>query len=80
VAVVPSVQIKNVPPDIHLVLRRRAATAGQSLQEYLLASLKQQAREETLDEVLDRAGARAGGSLGLAFAAETLRDERQRAA
>lgn len=76
----PSVQIKNVPPDVHRVLRRRAATAGQSLQEYLLAALKQQAREETLDEVLDRAGSRAGGSLGLSFAAETLRDERRRAA
>jgi plasmid stability protein len=76
----PSVQIKNVPADVHLVLRRRAATAGQSLQEYLLASLKQQAQEETLDEILDRAGARAGGSLGLSFAAKTLRGERQRAA
>jgi plasmid stability protein len=76
----PSVQIKNVPPDVHLVLRRRAATAGQSLQEYLLASLTQQAQEQTLDEILDRAGARAGGSLGLSFAAKTLRDERRRAA
>lgn len=76
----PSVQIKNVPPDVHRVLQRRAATAGQSLQEYLLATLEQQANEETLDEVLDRAGGRAGGSLGFSFAAETLRDERQRAA
>ncbi len=76
----PSVQVKNVPPEVHRVLRRRAATAGQSLQEYLLATLEQQAREETLDEVLDRAGGRSGGSLALSFAAETLRDERQRAA
>ena len=50
------------------------------MQEYLLAQLTRQAQEETLEEVLDRAGTRAGGSLGLAFAAETLRDERQRAA
>lgn len=76
----PSVQIKNVPPGVHRVLRTRAATAGQSLQEYLLAELKRQAQEETLDEVLDRAGDRAGGSVGLAFAAETLRADRQRAA
>ena len=75
---VPSVQIKNVPPGVHRVLRERAATAGQSLQEYLLAQLKQQAQEETLNEVLDRAGGRSGGSLGLAFAAETLRVERER--
>jgi plasmid stability protein len=75
---VPSVQIKNVPPDVHRVLRRRAAAAGQSLQEYLLAQLSQQAQEETLDEVLDRAGGRAGGSLGLAFAQEALRADRDR--
>ncbi len=76
----PSVQIKNVPPEVHRVLRKRAATAGQSLQEYLLAELTRQAEEETLDEVLDRAGGRAGGSVGLAFAAETLKADRQRAA
>jgi len=76
----PSVQIKNVPPGVHQVLRKRAAAAGQSMQEYLLAQLTRQAEAETLEEVFDRAGGRAGGSLGLAFAAETLRDERQRAA
>jgi len=76
----PSVQIKNVPSDVHRVLRRRAAGAGQSLQEYLLAQLTRQAREETLDEVLDRAGGRAGGSVGLAFSTETLRADRKRAA
>lgn len=77
---VPSVQIKNVPPEVHRVLRQRAAGAGQSLQEYLLAQLTRQAREETLDEVLNRAGGRGGGSVGLAFAAETLKADRKRAA
>ncbi|MBA3865583.1 MAG: hypothetical protein H0X42_04435 [Solirubrobacterales bacterium] len=76
----PSVQIKNVPADVHKVLRQRAAAAGQSLQEYLLIQLTRQASEETLDEVLDRVGDRSGGSLGFAFAAETLRAERQRPA
>jgi antitoxin FitA len=76
----PSVQIKNVPPDVHRVLRERAAAAGQSMQEYLLAQLTRQAETETLEEVLDRAGGRAGGSLGLDFAVESLRDDRQRAA
>lgn len=76
----PSVQIKNVPPDVHRVLRQRAAGAGQSLQEYLLAQLTRQAREESLDEVLGRSGSRAGGSVGLAFSAETLRADRKRAA
>jgi hypothetical protein len=75
---VPSVQIKNVPPDVHAVLRRRAAAAGQSLQEYLLARLTEDARQESLDEVLDRAGGRAGGSVPLSFAARTVRSERER--
>ena len=80
IVAMPSVQIKNVPPDVHRVLRQRAATAWQSLQEYLLAQLKQQAEEKTLDEVLDRASGRAGGLVRLAFAAETLRADRKRAA
>jgi hypothetical protein len=73
---VPSVQIKNVPPDVNHVMRERAAAAGQSLQEYLLARLVEQAREPTLDEVPARAGGRAGSSVPLAFAVETLRSER----
>lgn len=76
----PSVQIKNVPPDVHRVLRRRAVAAGQSLQEYLLAELTRQAQAETVEEVLERAGGRAGGSLGFDFAAESLRADRRRAA
>ncbi len=75
---ITSVQIKNVPPDVHGVLRRRAAAAGQSLQEYLLARLVEEARQEPLEEVLARAGGRAGGSVELRFAAETVRTERER--
>lgn len=71
-----SIQIKNVPPDVHRILCERAAAAGQSLQEYLLAQLTEQARETTLDEVLDRAGGRSGSSLGLAFGRRALRSDR----
>jgi hypothetical protein len=73
---VPSVQIKNVPPEVHRVLRRRAAGAGKSLQEYLLAELTEQARRPTLSEVLERAGGRAGGSVPLTDAAEAVRTDR----
>ena len=75
----PSVQIKNVPPNVHLVLRRRAVNAGQSLQEYLLARLVEEAQTPTLEEVFDRAGGRSGGSVPLAFAADALHADRQRA-
>jgi antitoxin FitA len=71
-----SVQIKNVPEDVHRVLRTRAAETGQSLQEYLLARLTDEARRPTLDEVLARAGDRTGGSVPLAQAARSVRAER----
>src|SRR5687768_9652973 len=58
---VPSIQVKDVPDAVHATLRRRAAAAGMSLQEYLLALLTEDAHTPTLDEVLDRAGGRAGG-------------------
>jgi hypothetical protein len=74
----PGVQIKDVPENIHAVLRRRAAAAHQSLQEYLLSRLIDEASEPALDEVLDRAGGRAGGSVPLKAAVATVRADRDR--
>jgi antitoxin FitA len=54
----PSIQIKGVPERTLGVLRRRAAAAGQPLQEYLLQLLIDEADRPTLDEVLDSAGSR----------------------
>jgi len=72
----PSIQIKDVPPETHAVLRRRAALAHMSLQEYLLSRLIAEAARPTLDEVLDRAGGRAGGQVSLAEAAASVRADR----
>lgn len=72
----PSVQIKNVPPDVHAVLRRRAAAAGQSLQEYLLADLCERARTESVDEVLARVAQRSGSRLTREFVVDAIRAER----
>lgn len=74
----PSIQIKDVPSQTHAVLRRRAAAARQSLQEYLLGRLIDEASSPTLDEVLDRAGGRAGGAVPLDVAVTALRDDRAR--
>jgi antitoxin FitA len=74
----PSIQIKDVPEDTHAILRQRAAAARQSLQEYLLARLIEDASRPTLDEVLDRAGGRPGGSLPLRTAVSAVRSERAR--
>jgi len=76
VSAVPSIQVDDVPEPVHAALRRRAALAGQSLQEYLLARLTEEALTPTLDEVLDRAGGRSGGRLPLADAEALVRAER----
>jgi antitoxin FitA len=47
-----TVQIRNVPDDVHRVYRTRAARAGMSLQEYLLAQLTELARLQTPAEVM----------------------------
>jgi antitoxin FitA len=74
----PSIQIKNVPPDVHRVLKRRAAEEGMSLQEYLLAKLKEEARQPTPKEFWERVGQRTGGGkLTPKEAAEYIRAERE---
>jgi len=73
-----TIQVRNVPDATHAVLRRRAAEAGMSLQEYLLGLLKGSAARPTVEEVLARADGRSGGRVGLASAARDLRTERSR--
>jgi len=72
----PSIQVKDVPDDVHATLRSRAASAGMSLQEYLLGRLIDDACAPTLEEILDRAGGRAGGRASLRAAAKAVRAER----
>lgn len=72
----PSIQVKDVPDWVHATLRRRAASAGMSLQEYLLARLEQDAGTPTLDEVLERAGGRAGGRVPVESAVKVVRADR----
>lgn len=74
----PSIQIKDVPEETHAVLRRRAAAAHQSLQEYLRSRLIAEASGPTVEEVLDRAGGRAGGSVPFSAVNEVLREDRAR--
>jgi antitoxin FitA len=77
-ALMPSIQIKDVPYDTHAVLRRRAVAAHQSLQEYLLSRLIDEASRPTIDEVLARAAGRAGGSVPFSASSRLLREDRDR--
>lgn len=72
----PSIQVKDVPSEVHATLRKRAAAAGMSLQEYLLAHLVEEAATPTLDEVLQRAGQRAGGRITSREAVKAVRADR----
>lgn len=71
-----SVQIKNVPEETHQVLRQRAAESHQSLQEFLLRLLIQEAGRPTSAEVFARIDTFSGGNLTLEDAAELVRADR----
>ena len=71
-----TVQIKNVPPDVHQILRDRAGKAGQSLQAYLLAQLEEQTSKPTIKELMDRVRERTGGDVSFEFATKVIREER----
>jgi antitoxin FitA len=72
----PSIQIKNVPPEVHATFRRRADESHQSLQEYLLTRLVEEAARPTMAEVMARIEANATGVLSFADAAQIIRAER----
>ncbi len=59
-----TVQIRNVPDDLHRKLKTRAALAGMSISEYLLRELERSlARRPTSGELLERL--RSHGSVDL---------------
>jgi antitoxin FitA len=61
-ASVKTIQVRNVPDDVHRVLRTRAAAAGVSLSDFALGELERVARHPPVAEVLARARSRAGGA------------------
>ena len=71
--------IEDVPDEVHEVLVRRAAAAGQSLQQYLAGELVRLASTPTLTDVLDRIESEVTSSLSAAAAVVALGEERERA-
>jgi antitoxin FitA len=71
-----NLQIRNVPDRTHRVLRRRAADAGMSLQEYLLSLVNEAASKPTVEEVLSRVTRRSSGKFRLRDAVDDLKSER----
>jgi plasmid stability protein len=76
-----TIQIRNVPEEVHRTFQRRAAAAGQSLQEYLLAHLVQNASMTTPAEIVAEARRRKELSNGEGYlpysSAEIIRNDRE---
>ncbi len=48
------IQIRNVPDEVHRVLKARAARAGMSLSDFLLREITRAAERPTLDDFFRR--------------------------
>jgi antitoxin FitA len=71
------IQIRHVPDDVHRKLKARAALAGMSLSEYLLAEARRALERPTRAEILDRIARRHSVNPRVP-AAEMVRAERDR--
>jgi len=73
-----SLQIRNVPDDLHRQLKARAALEGQSLSEYALGELRRAMQRPTRREVAERVAAfeRIAVSESAADAVRAERDSR----
>lgn len=69
------IQIRNVPESMHRTLKARAAMAGMSLSDYLLAEIRQIAERPTLLEMRERLSRRERVTLPVS-AARMVRAER----
>ncbi len=72
------IQIRNVPDGLHRRLKARAALAGMSLSDYLLAEIREFADRPTLDELRARLAGRTQVAPSVP-PAEAMRAERDRA-
>ena len=73
----PNIQIRNVPEELHRVLKVKAAIEGSSLSDFVLAELEQLARRPTPRELHERLRRRESVHLS-PTAAEVVREVRER--
>jgi len=70
------IQLRNVPDTLHRSLKARAAMAGMSLSDYLLAEIKEIAERPTLAELRERLHQRKPVAVQL-DTARMVREERE---
>jgi plasmid stability protein len=71
------IQLRNVPDTLHRTLKARAANAGMSLSDFLIAELRTTAERPTLQEFFARLHTREPVTLPIS-AARAVREERDR--
>ncbi len=71
------IQIRNVPVALHRKLKSRAALAGMSLSDYVLAEMRRMAELPTMEEMLDRLSDRKPVSSSISVV-DAIRQERDR--
>ena len=72
------VQVRNVPDTLHRKLKARAADAGQTLSDFLLAEMERLASLPTRAQMLERIRSRKRVLLNTSAAA-VIREERESA-
>ncbi len=70
------IQLRNVPDELHRSLKARAALAGMSLSDYLLAEIREISQRPTLAELRQRLHNRKPVSTGF-DSALLVREERE---
>lgn len=70
------IQLRNVPDGLHRSLKARAAMAGMSLSDYLLAEIREIAERPTLAELRERLHQRQPVSVQI-DTARMVREERE---
>lgn len=73
-----TIQVRNVPDSVHRILKARAALAGMSLSDFLLAEIRRVAQRPTIAELRERLRHRTR-IVGRVSAAEAVRLERDAA-
>lgn len=69
------IQVRNVPDTVHRTLKARAALAGMSLSDFLLAEIRHVAERPSLEELRERLHRREPAKLKVS-AAQAVREER----
>ena len=71
-----AIQIRDVPDDVHAVLRVRAAKAGMSMSEYLRSELISMTEKPTMDELFARIQSRPPNNVSRQSIVDIIREAR----